>query len=138
MICELKARRTQDVLIAVVDGPTGFPEAIESVFPDAEIQTCIVHLVRYSMEFASWKERKFVAKAMRPIYQADNADQAAQRLEEFDAGEWGEKYPAIAAAWKRKWEQLIPFFAFSREVRRIIYTTNAIESLHSQVRKVVN
>ncbi|MDX1488909.1 MAG: IS256 family transposase, partial [Acidiferrobacterales bacterium] len=98
VMSEIKARGTQDILIAVVDGLKGFPEAIESVFPEAEIQTCIVHLIRYSMQFASWKERKFVAKALKPIYQADNADQAAQRLEEFDAGEWGQKYPAIAAA----------------------------------------
>lgn len=138
VMSELKARGTQDILIAVVDGLKGFPEAIESVFPEAEIQTCIVHLIRYSMQFASWKERKHVAKALKPIYQADHADQAAQRLEEFDASEWGQKYPAIAAAWRRKWEQVIPFFAFSAEVRRIIYTTNAIESLHSQVRKAVN
>ncbi len=138
VMSELKARGTQDILIAVVDGLKGFPEAIESVFPDAEVQTCIVHLIRYSMQFASWKERKHVAQALKPIYQADNAEQAAQRLEEFDAGEWGQKYPAIAAAWRRKWEQVIPFFAFSAEVRRIIYTTNAIESLHSQVRKAVH
>lgn len=138
VMSELKARGTQDILIAVVDGLKGFPEAIESVFPDAEVQTCIVHLIRYSMQFASWKERKHVAGALKPIYQADNAEQAAQRLEEFDAGEWGQKYPAIAAAWRRKWEQVIPFFAFSAEVRRIIYTTNAIESLHSQVRKAVH
>jgi putative transposase len=135
---ELKHRGTQDILIAVMDGLKGFPEAIESVFPQAEVQTCIVHLIRYSMQFASWKERKLVAKALKPIYQADSAEQAARRLEEFDAGEWGQKYPAIAAAWRRKWEQVIPFFAFSAEVRRIIYTTNAIESLHSQVRKAVN
>ena len=138
VMSEIKARGTQDILIAVVDGLKGFPEAIESVFPQAEIQTCIVHLIRYSMQFASWKERKHVAKALKPIYQADNADQALQRLEAFDASQWGQKYPAIAAAWKRKWEQVIPFFTFSHEVRRIIYTTNAIESLHSQVRKAVN
>ena len=138
VMSELKARGSQDILIAVVDGLKGFPEAIESVFPEAEIQTCIVHLIRYSMQFASWKERKHLAKALKPIYRADNADQAAQRLEAFDAGEWGQKYPSVAAAWRRKWEQVIPFFTFSAEVRRIIYTTNAIESLHSQVRKAVN
>ena len=101
VMSEFKTRGTQDILIAVVDGLKGFPEAIESVFPQAEIQTCIVRLIRYSMQFASWKERRHVAKALQPIYQADNADQAAQRLEEFDAGEWGQKYPAITAAWKR-------------------------------------
>jgi putative transposase len=101
VMSEFKTRGTQDILIAVVDGLKGFPEAIESVFPQAEIQTCIVRLIRYSMQFASWKERRHVAKALQPIYQADNADQAAQRLEEFDAGEWAQKYPAITAAWKR-------------------------------------
>jgi putative transposase len=137
VMTELKNRGTQDILIAVVDGLKGFPEAIESVFPQAEVQTCIVHLIRYSMQFASWKERKAIAKELRPIYQAETAALAAERLELFDAGEWGTKYPAIAQAWRRKWEQVIPFFAFAPAVRRIIYTTNAIESLHSQVRKAV-
>ncbi len=137
VMSELKNRGTQDILIAVVDGLKGFPEAIESVFPQAEIQTCIVHLIRYSMQFASWKERKAIAQALKPIYQAETAELAGERLAEFDAGEWGVKYPAIAQAWRRKWEQVIPFFAFAPEVRRIIYTTNAIESLHSQVRKAV-
>ena len=137
VMTELKNRGVGDILIAVVDGLKGFPEAIESVFPQAEIQTCIVHLIRYSMQFASWKERKAIAQALKPIYQAETAELAAERLEAFDAGEWGVKYPAIAQAWRRKWEQVIPFFAFAPEVRRIIYTTNAIESLHSQVRKAV-
>jgi putative transposase len=138
VMTEPKNRDTQDLLIAVVDGVKGFPGAIESVFPKAEVQTWIIHLIRYSMQFASWKERKHVAKALKPVYQAESAEQAAPRLEEFDAGEWGQKYSAITAAWRRKWEQVIPFFAFSAEVRRIIYTTNAIESLHSQVRKAVH
>ena len=137
VMTELKNRGVQDILIAVVDGLKGFPEAIESVFPQAEVQTCIVHLIRYSMQFASWKERKSVAKALKPIYQAQTPERAVECLEEFDRGPWGEKYPAIANAWRRKWEQVIPFFAFAPEVRKIIYTTNAIESLHSQVRKVV-
>ena len=137
VMTELKNRGVGDILIAVVDGLKGFPEAIESVFPQAEIQTCIVHLIRYSMQFASWKERKAIAQALKPIYQAETAELAAERLEAFDAGEWGVKYPAIAQAWRRKWEQVIPFFAFAPQVRRIIYTTNAIESLHSQVRKAV-
>lgn len=137
VMTELKNRGVGDILIAVVDGLRGFPEAIESVFPEAEVQTCIVHLIRYSMQFASWKERKLIAQGLRPIYQADSAETAAQRLEAFDAGEWGTKYPAIGQAWRRKWEQVIPFFAFAPAVRRIIYTTNAIESLHSQARKAV-
>jgi putative transposase len=137
VMTELRNRGTQDILIAVVDGLKGFPEAIESVFPQAEVQTCIVHLIRYSMQFASWKERRMIAKALKPIYQAETAALAAERLEAFDQGAWGEKYPAITQAWRRKWEQVIPFFAFAPEVRRIIYTTNAIESLNSQVRKAV-
>jgi putative transposase len=101
------------------------------------VQTCIVHLIRYSMQFASWKERKPIAAALKPIYRAETAELARARLEDFDASAWGRKYPAIAASWRRNWEQVIPFFAFAHEIRRMIYTTNAIESLHSQVRKAV-
>lgn len=137
VMTEIRNRGTQDMLIAVVDGLKGFPEAITAVFPQTLVQTCIVHLIRYSMQFASWKERKAVAVALKPIYRADSAEAARTRLEEFDAGPWGQKYPAIAQSWRRNWEQVIPFFAFSPEVRKIIYTTNAIESLHSQVRKAV-
>jgi len=137
VMSEIKNRGTHDVLIAVVDGLKGFPEAIQTVFPEALVQTCIVHLIRYSMQFASWKERKAVAAALKPVYGAESAAAAAARLEEFDAGPWGAKYPAIASSWRRNWEQVIPFFAFPVAVRRIIYTTNAIESLHSQVRKAV-
>lgn len=132
---DLKARGTHDILIAVVDGLKGFPEAITAVFPDTLVQTCIVHLIRHSMRFASWKERKALAAALKPIYRADNADAATQALDAFGAGPWGNKYPAITQSWRRNWEQVIPFFAFPAEVRTIIYTTNAIESLHSQVRK---
>jgi putative transposase len=134
---EIRNRGTGDILIAVVDGLKGFPEAISAVFPDTVVQTCIVHLIRYSMQFASWKERKAIAATLKPIYKADSAELAKQRLEEFDAGPWGRKYPAIAQSWRRNWEQVIPFFAFAPEVRKIVYTTNAIESLHSQVRKAV-
>ena len=134
---ELRARGTTDILIAVVDGLKGFPEAITSAFPDCVVQTCIVHLIRYSMQFASWKERKALAKALRPIYAAASAEAAEQALAEFEAGPWGEKYPAVAASWHRRWSEVIPFFAFSPDVRKIIYTTNAIESLHSQVRKAI-
>ena len=137
VMTELRNRGITDILIAVVDGLKGFPEAITGVFPETAVQTCIVHLIRYSMQFASWKERKAVAKALKPIYSAPSADAALTALEEFEAGSWGEKYPPIAASWRRKWEQVIPFFAFSAEVRKIIYTTNAIESLHSQVRKTI-
>lgn len=134
---EVKARGTEDLMIAVVDGLKGFPEAITSLFPDCVVQTCIVHLIRYSMQFASWKERKALAKALKPIYSAASAEAAAAELDAFEQGPWGEKYPAVTASWRRRWEEVIPFFAFSPEVRRIIYTTNAIESLHSQVRKAI-
>lgn len=134
---EIKGRGTQDILIAVVDGLKGFPDAITTVFPDAVVQTCIVHLIRYSMQFASWKERKPIVAALKPIYRADSAQAAANELEAFDHGPWGRKYPAIAQSWRRNWEAVIPFFAFAPEVRKIIYTTNAIESLNATVRKAI-
>jgi putative transposase len=138
VINEIKNRGTEDILIAVVDGLKGFPEAIAAVFPNTQVQTCIVHLIRYCMQFASWKERRAIAAQLKPIYKAPNAEVARERLEEFDRTPWGKKYPAIAQSWRRNWEQVIPFFAFPAEVRQIIYTTNAIESLHSQLRKVLN
>src|SRR5277367_6944966 len=137
VMTELRNRGTQDILIAVVDGLKGFPEAITAVFPDTVVQTCIVHLIRYSMQFASWKERKQVAGELRSIYRAANAEAAAAELEAFDQGVWGRKYPAIAQSWRRNWEAVIPFFSFPAEVRKIIYTTNAIESLNASVRKAV-
>ena len=134
---ELKARGTQDLLIAVVDGLKGFPGAITAVFPDCVVQTCIVHLIRYSLQFASWKERKGLAKALKALYGAASAEAAAAELDRFEAGPYGERYAAVVASWRRRWEEVIPFFAFSPEVRKILYTTNAIESLHSQVRKAI-
>jgi putative transposase len=134
---ELKSRGTNDILIAVVDGLKGFPEAITTVFPDTVVQTCIVHLIRYSMQFASWKERKPIAKALKPIYQARDSTAAERELQAFDEGPWGQKYPAITQSWRRNWEAVIPFFVFPVEVRKIIYTTNAIESLNASVRKAV-
>jgi putative transposase len=134
---EIRARGTNDVLIAVVDGLKGFPEAITAVFPETIVQTCIVHLIRYTMQFASWKERKAIAAALKPIYRADHAEAARQALDAFDEGPWGRKYPAIAQSWRRNWEAVIPFFAFPTEVRTIIYTTNAIESLNASVRKAI-
>jgi putative transposase len=101
------------------------------------VQTCIVHLIRYSMHFASWKDRKAVAAALKPIYQAESAVAARERLDEFDRGVWGQKFPTIAQSWRRNWEQVIPFFAFAPAVRKILYTTNAIESLNGNVRKAV-
>jgi putative transposase len=137
VMSELRNRGVQDLLIAVVDGLKGFPEAICSVFPKTVVQTCIVHLLRYSMQFASWKEHRPLVAALKPIYQADSAAVARERLEDFDRGPWGHKYPAIAQSWRRNWEQVIPFFAFAPELRKILYTTNAIESLNAQVRKAV-
>jgi putative transposase len=128
---ELKNRGVADILIAVVDGLKGFPVAITAVFPEARIQTCVVHLIRYSMEFASRKERKRSPRGSRRSTAPAPAEAAQSALEAFDSGPWGRKYPAIAAAWRRNWEQVIPFFAYPPEVRRIINTTNAIESLHS-------
>ena len=134
---ELKNRGLNDILIAVVDGLKGFPEAINAVFPETIVQTCIIHLIRHSMNFATWKDRKDVAKALKAVYRAKDADAAAIALDEFEAGPWGEKYPAIGPAWRRNWDLIIPFFAFPEGVRRIIYTTNAIEALNSKLRRAV-
>jgi len=136
VMSELKNRGVQDVLIAVVDGLKGFPEAITAIFPQAIVQTCIVHMVRNSLEFCSWKDRKAVAAKLRRVYQAETAELAADRLDEFDA-EWGARYSAIAQSWRRNWERVIPFFAFAPEIRRIIYTTNAIESLNMTLRRAI-
>jgi putative transposase len=134
---ELRNRGVNDILIAVVDGLKGFPEAINAAFPQTQVQTCIVHLMRNSLSFVSWADRREVVAALKPIYQAVNAKAAAEALDAFEAGPWGAKYPTIAPAWRRQWEQVIPFFAFPPEVRRIIYTTNAIESLNSRLRTSV-
>jgi putative transposase len=137
VMTELQTRGVQDVLFAVVDGLKGFPEAITSVFPQATIQTCIVHLLRHSLSFVTWKDRKPVAAALKAIYQALNAAAAERELESFAAGPWGQKYPPIAPAWRRQWTQVIPFFAHPVPIRRVLYTTNAIESLHMQLRKAL-
>jgi transposase-like protein len=134
---ELRNRGLADILIAVVDGLRGFPEAIEAVYPQAQIQTCIVHLIRNSLNLASWKDRKGLTAALKPIYQSPNAEAAASALKAFAQGQWGQKFPTVAAMWQRQWEQVIPFFAYPPEVRKIVYTTNAIESLHMQLRKIV-
>jgi len=134
---DLKTRGVNDILIAVVDGLKGLAEAIEVAFPATTVQTCIVHLIRNSLEYASWKDRKAVAAALKPIYAAASAEAALAALEAFEDGPWGLKYPTIAQSWRRAWEHVIPFFAFPPEVRRVIYTTNAIESLHMQLRKII-
>jgi len=137
VMSELKNRGVNDILIAVVDGLKGFPEAINAVFPQTQIQTCIVHLLRNSMDYAGWKDRKAVAAALKEVYRAADAEAAAVALGEFEDGPLGRKYPAIAAAWRRNWSEVIPFFAYPPDVRRIIYTTNAIESLNSTIRRSV-
>jgi putative transposase len=137
VMTELKARGVADVLLAVVDGLKGFPEAITAVFPQATVQTCIVHLLRYSLDFVTWQDRKRVAAALKAIYRAPMAEAAQAALEAFATGEWGRKYPPIAPAWRRHWEQVIPLFAHPPAIRRLLYTTNAIESLHMQLRKAL-
>jgi putative transposase len=134
---ELKNRGVDDIMLAVVDGLKGFPEAITAVFPDAIVQTCIVHLLRNSMEFVSWKDRKALATALKEIYRAVDAKAAEAALTSFEAGPWGQRYPAIAQSWRRVWSEVIPFFGFPDEVRRIVYTTNAIEALNSKLRRAV-
>lgn len=134
---ELKTRGISDMLIAIVDGLKGFPDAINAVFPETVVQTCIVHLIRNSMSFASWKDRKSIAQSLRGVYRAESAEAGLAVLEAFEEGPWGRKYPAIAQSWRRHWDQVIPFFAFSEPIRRIIYTTNAIEALNSKLRRAV-
>jgi len=136
VVNELKARGVNDILIAVVDGLKGFPEAITAVFPQTVVQTCIVHLIRNSLAFVSWKDRKAILPAIKAIYRAENADMAMVRLDEFEA-EWGKRYPAIGQAWRRAWEHVVPFFAFAPVIRKMIYTTNAVEALHRSLRKII-
>ncbi len=136
VLTELKTRGVKDILIACVDGLKGFPEAIETEFPHTQVQLCIVHLVRASLNYVNWKERKSVAADLREVYRATTALEAEHRLEKFEA-QWGAKYPTIGPLWRRHWERVIPFFAFPMEIRRVIYTTNAIESLHMTLRKVI-
>ncbi len=134
---ELKNRGIEDVMLAVVDGLKGFPDAITAVFPEAVVQTCIVHLLRNSMDFVSWKDRKPLASVLKGIYRAVDAKAAEEALTAFEGGEWGRRYPAIGQSWRRAWSEVIPFFAFPDEVRRIVYTTNAIEALNSKLRRAV-
>ena len=136
VLTELKQRGVRDVLVCCVDGLKGFPEAIEAVFPQAWVQTCIVHLIRQSLRFVPDKYRRQVAKDLRPIYTAVNVDAAAEALATFEAG-WGERYPMIGKTWRDTWEHVIPFLAFPDDVRRVVYTTNTIEALHRQIRKTI-
>ncbi len=134
---DLKTRGVADILIAVTDGLKGIGEALSAVFPATTLQTCIVHLIRNSLDYASWKDRKLLAAALRPVYTAASAEAAEQALNDFERGTWGQRYPTVTAAWRRAWDRVIPFFAFPPEVRRVVYTTNAIESVHSRLRKII-
>jgi transposase-like protein len=134
---DLKVRGCHDILIAVTDGLKGMSEALEAVYPQSTLQTCIVHLLRNSLSYAGYKDRQGLAHALKPIYQAVSAEAAEAALEAFAEGEWGQRFPTIAVAWQRVWEQVIPFFAFPPDVRRVIYTTNAIESVNARVRKII-
>ena len=134
---ELRNRGVEDILIAVVDGLKGFPEAILSVFPDAQVQTCIVHLLRHSLDFVSYKDRKAVATTLKAIYRAADAMAGEDALAAFEASSWGQKYPAIGQSWRRAWGEVTPFYAFHPDVRRLIYTTNAIEALNAKLRRAV-
>ena len=134
---DLKTRGCNDILIAVTDGLKGMAEALAVVYPATTLQTCIVHLIRNSLDFASWKDRKALAAAIKPIYTASSAEVALDELRAFESGPWGIKFPTVAAAWHRTWDKVIPFFAFPPQVRKVIYTTNAIESVNARLRKII-
>lgn len=134
---DLKTRGVADILIAVTDGLKGMPEALGAVFPATTLQTCIVHLIRNSLDYATWKDRKALAAAIRPIYTAPNAEAALAELDALERGPWGKKFPTVVAAWRRAWSHVIPFFAFPPQIRRVIYTTNAIESINARLRKII-
>jgi putative transposase len=136
VLSELKTRGVRDILICCVDGLKGFPEAIEAVFPATTVQTCIVHLIRHSLRYVPRRSYDQVVKDLRPIYTAVDADAALAALEAFEE-KWGEKLPVIGQAWRNSWEYVIPFLSFEPEVRRVIYTTNAIEALNRQLRKAI-
>jgi len=136
VLTELKQRGVGDVLVCCVDGLTGFPDAIEATFPDSLVQTCLVHQVRNSLKFVSYKDRKHVAADLRRIYTASNQDHAADELAHF-AEKWDGRYPTISQSWLERWEQITPFLTFPQDVRRVIYTTNTIEALNRQIRKII-
>lgn len=136
VVTELKNRGVQDIFIACVDGLKGLPHAIETVFPKAQVQLCIVHLVRNCLNYVSWKERKAVATDLKPIYRAATSEDAWLQMEAF-AEKWDGRYPSISQIWRRNWDQVTPFFAYPVEIRKVIYTTNAVESLNMSLRKVI-
>ncbi|MDN3625774.1 IS256 family transposase, partial [Methylobacterium isbiliense] len=133
----LRNRGVEDVLLSVVDGRKGFPDAIRAVFPEALVQTCIVHLLRHSLDFVLYKDRKLVAAALKDICRALDAAAGEAALSAFEMGEWGRRYPAIAQSWRRALSEAVPFYAFPGQVRRILYTTNAIEALNATLRRAV-
>jgi putative transposase len=133
---DLRNRGVGDILIAVVDGLKGFPEAIAAVFPQTTVQTCIVHLIRNSLAFVTWKDRKAIMPDLKAIYRAESEAMAQQRLEEFEA-KWGARYPAIGQSWRRAWQRVVPFFAFPPAIRKMIYTTNAVEAVNRSLRKII-
>jgi putative transposase len=136
VFADLKTRGCDDILIAVTDGLKGMPEALEAIYPATTRQTCVGHLIRHSLDLTGWKDRKAVARALRLIYTAPTAELAAAALDAFAAGPWGQRCPTIVKAWRAAWTQVIPFFAFPPDVRRVIYTTNILESVHARIRKV--
>jgi putative transposase len=135
VLTELRNRGVRDIYLVCVDGLKGFPQAIESLYPKAQVQLCIVHLMRASLNYVTWQDRKKVVADLKPIYKAATADEAERQLNEFEA-KWP-KYPAITRLWRDQWERVIPFFAFPEEVRKVVYTTNAVESLHMSLRKII-
>lgn len=137
VMSEIKNRGVDDILIVLADGLTGFPEALEVVFPKAQMHHCIVHLVRRSLSYVSWADKKEVAKALRSIYRAPTAEAARAELEAFTEGPYGKRFPPIVAMWRRHWEHVEPVFTYPAAIRRLLYTTNAIESLHMQLRKII-
>jgi putative transposase len=136
VLTDLKQRGVQDILICCVDGLKGFPEAIEALFPRTTVQTCIVHLIRHSLRYVPRRQYDAVVKDLKPIYTANNPDVALVALETFEE-KWGAQLPVIGQAWRDAWEHVIPFMAFPDEVRRVVYTTNAIEALNRQLRKAL-
>jgi len=134
---DLRARGCEDILIAVTDGLKGLPEALEAAFPQTTLQTCIVHLIRHSLEYASWRDRRALAAALKAIYTAPSEDAARAALEGFEASPLGQHFPTVSATWRRAWVHVVPFFAFPPAIRRLLYTTNVLENVHRQLRKII-
>ena len=134
---DLKTRGVADILIAVTDGLKGMAEALSAVFPATTLQTCIVHLIRNSLDYASWKDRRALAVALKAVYTAPSAEAALGELDAFEQGDWGRRFPTVVASWRRAWDKVIPFFAFPPAVRKVVYTTNAIESINARLRKII-